>query len=621
MKKTVTFHTTVDMAPSIAVLATSILVSFYTWYGARRRTLNGIIVSRPTTFLMLAGVLWLGAKTLETGSTELLTKIFWNKIAYVGVAMIPTTLLIFTIKYTGHEKWLTQRRLLALGIVPIVTCLLVWTNDFHGLIWSHVMLDARDPSLPLVATHGEWFLVNLAYSCMMLVICGALFFQMTGRTHRIYRRQIYILLIAITIPWLTGAIEFYSNPLPYYDLAALTFNVSALTLPWILSRWQIAGIMPVAHETVVHGMSDGVIVLDEEGSIVYVNPAAQRLISQSTADHIGRSGEHVLSYWSSVLSYWSKYFKDMERSAKEIVLGNRSYGVLVSPVADWRGNYSCKVVTFHDITELKKAEKKLRLYSEHLEELVEERTRRLREAERLATIGETAAMVGHDLRNPLQGISGAAYILRSRLGLTTDRKTREMLEIIEDEIKYSNKIITDLLDYSVEMRLQLTEKSPDLLVVDALSPVDVPKNIEIVNLVEKEPEIMVDGEKIKRVFINIIKNAIDAMPEGGKLTISSKKSNGSVEIAFTDTGVGMTRELMEKLWKPLHTTKAKGVGLGLAVCKRIVEAHGGSIEAKSTLGKGSTFTITIPTEPKSEKARIPPARPVLLEIHEVAPRN
>jgi PAS domain S-box-containing protein len=265
-------------------------------------------------------------------------------------------------------------------------------------------------------------------------------------------------------------------------------------------------------------------------------------------------------------------------------------------------------VIHRDITGRKAMEKKLQEYAEHLGEMVEERTKELKESqerliksERLAAIGQLAAMVGHDLRNPLTGIAGAAYYLRTKLSSKMDRTTREMLEVIEKDVKYSDKIIGDLLEYSRDVRLDLAETTPKSILKDALTLVKVPKSVQISDSTENEPEIKIDAEKMKRVFVNIIKNAIDAMPKGGTLTIKSKETNGNVEIAFTDSGAGMSKETIEKLWTPLFTTKARGIGLGLSICKRIVEAHGGEILVESAIGAGTTFTIAIPFKPKSER--------------------
>ena len=223
---------------------------------------------------------------------------------------------------------------------------------------------------------------------------------------------------------------------------------------------------------------------------------------------------------------------------------------------------------------------------------------RLLRVERLAAIGETAAMVGHDLRNPLQGIAGAAYVLKEQLGSTTDERTKEMLQLIEDDVEYSDKIINDLLDYSGPMQLNLAETSPKSITKDALLLTKVPRNITILDLTEEEPRLEVDVAKARRVFVNLIQNAIDAMRGGGELTIRSKRSNGKVEVTFTDTGAGMPEEVKENLWKPLQTTKAKGMGLGLAICKRIVEAHRGTISLESTVGKGTAFTVAMPIKPE-----------------------
>jgi two-component system sporulation sensor kinase A len=263
------------------------------------------------------------------------------------------------------------------------------------------------------------------------------------------------------------------------------------------------------------------------------------------------------------------------------------------------------VGVYKDITERKQMEKKLEEYSQHLEELVEKRTRQLKEAEeqlikseRLAAVGQAAAMVGHDLRNPLTSIKGATYYLKKKLGPKINDEEMEMLELIEKDIGHSNEIITDLMEYSKEIRLELTEITLKSIVGDALSLVEVPENVKILNLTQSAPKIKMDVEKMKRVFGNLIKNAIDAMPAGGKLAITGRESNANVEIAFADTGTGMTKEIMEKIWTPFFTTKAKGMGLGLPICKRIIEAHGGNISVESTVGKGTTFTVTISIKPK-----------------------
>jgi len=353
---------------------------------------------------------------------------------------------------------------------------------------------------------------------------------------------------------------------------------------------------------------DGVIIFDLKGNVTECNKTMLEY-GFKKEDIIGKNLTELISkkYWSLI----SKDLLNLERG--ELTHGEFEFetnkGIMCmeynsSPIKREGKTVGVQSI-LRDATERKQLEDKLEEYSQQLEALVEKRTKQLKEtqnqllkSERLAAIGELASMIGHDLRNPLTGIAGATYYLKTKLGSETNQKTMEMLEFIEKDIEYLNNVINDLLDYSREIRLELAETTPKSIIKGALSLVKVPENIQVSDLTQDEPKIKIDVEKIKRVFVNIIQNAIDAMPEGGELTITHSEIAGSLEIAFTDTGVGMSKEIMEKLWTPLFSTKAKGMGLGLAICKRIVEAHGGNISVESAVGKGSTFTVTIPIEPK-----------------------
>jgi len=227
----------------------------------------------------------------------------------------------------------------------------------------------------------------------------------------------------------------------------------------------------------------------------------------------------------------------------------------------------------------------------------------LAKSQRFAAIGETAAMVGHDLRNPLQGIAGAVYNLKTNEDSKLSKEGKEMLQLIEEGIGRSDKIINDLLEYSRELRLELSETNLKSITQDALAKVKIPKRVRVVDSTKNQPPMRLDVEKMRRVFLNLTVNAVDAMPKGGTLTIASTRSGDKVHITFKDTGEGMTTETLAKLWSPLFTTKAKGMGFGLAITKRLVEAHGGSIGVETKVGKGSTFTVTLPIKPSPQEVK------------------
>jgi len=284
----------------------------------------------------------------------------------------------------------------------------------------------------------------------------------------------------------------------------------------------------------------------------------------------------------NICSYCPTYktLKDgqLHESITDTPAGNeiRHYRIISSPIKGKDGKIIAAIELVEDITERLRMEQQL-----------------LR-SERLAAIGELATMVGHDLRNPLTGIAGAAYYLNMKLRSKLDNKTREMLELIEKDIEYSNKIVNDLLDFSRDIRLVKTQTNVKSIVEDALARMTVPKKVKIIDLSKRTPKIFVDVGQMNRVFENIIKNAIEAMPRGGQLEIKSEKVNNSLKMTFRDTGEGISKENLSKLGSPLFTTKAKGVGMGLAICKRIVEAHGGSISVESKRKVGTCVTVTVP---------------------------
>jgi len=258
-----------------------------------------------------------------------------------------------------------------------------------------------------------------------------------------------------------------------------------------------------------------------------------------------------------------------------------------------------------DVTDQKRLEKMLEEYSERLVLEVEARTRELKEAsqrllkaERFAAIGELSGMIGHDLRNPLTAIKNAMYYLKRKQAYSAGSKEKEMMDIVDKSVEHANKIVNSLLEYSAEIRLEIEQCSPKELLDYVLLMAQVPERVRVVDRTEYEPTIWIDVNKMERVFLNLIKNAFDALPERGTLQVSSKRVGENVEITFTDNGVGMSEQTLSKIFSPLFTTKAQGMGFGLAICKRIVETHCGKISVESTLGKGTTFTITLPTEHK-----------------------
>lgn len=247
-----------------------------------------------------------------------------------------------------------------------------------------------------------------------------------------------------------------------------------------------------------------------------------------------------------------------------------------------------KELTLAEREEAKKLEK---AYKE-----LKEMQDRLIRSEKLAALGKLAGSVSHELRNPLGVIRNSVFFLRMKLGkLLEDPKIKKHLDILDEEVNTSDRIITDTLTFGRIKEPQLAKSNINDAIKDSLARIEVPENIELSTQLKSDlPETLADSNQLQQVFSNIILNAVQAMPKGGKLTIASITINKSIIVEISDTGEGIPKENLDKIFEPLFSTRPKGTGLGLSICQSIIEMHKGTIEVESELGKGTKFTVTLP---------------------------
>lgn len=219
---------------------------------------------------------------------------------------------------------------------------------------------------------------------------------------------------------------------------------------------------------------------------------------------------------------------------------------------------------------------------------------RLLQQERLAIIGKLGASVAHELRNPLGVIGNSVYYLMARLG-QSDEKIARHLDILRREVQVSNNIITDLMSFVHAREVQAAPSDPNALVQATVERAILPENVVVqLDLAPDLPLVAMDPDRMQQVFMNLINNAAQAMPEGGHLTVSTHLEDAWVRFAFTDTGVGIAPEAQARIFEPLYTTKAKGFGLGLSIVQFLVDAHGGRVTVTSRPGAGSCFSVLLP---------------------------
>lgn len=364
------------------------------------------------------------------------------------------------------------------------------------------------------------------------------------------------------------------------------------------------------YRELVETTSDWIWEVDENGVFTYASPRVRDLIGYAPEEVLGKTpfdfmppeeaarvGEIFMKIVTEQKPFSSLQNANRHKDGRIVVL--ETSGV---PVFRRDGQFGGYRGIDRDITDRKQVEAELKKYSETLEEMVAERTKELKEAqeqlvkkEKLAVLGKLAGGVGHELRNPLGAIKNAAYFLNMVIE-NPEPDVKETLEIMTREVARSEDILSSLLDFARPTVLTLRKTKINEVISEAVARSHLPENIRLaMNPDGNLPEIMADPDKLLQVFTNIITNAVQAMGGNGELTvISMVPQAGGVVVSVSDTGSGITDENMKKLFEPLFTTKAKGIGLGLVVTKAIVEAHHGRIDVQSTVGKGTTFTVTLP---------------------------
>ena len=368
---------------------------------------------------------------------------------------------------------------------------------------------------------------------------------------------------------------------------------------------------------------DAIIVRKLDGTISFWSKGAEKLYGWSKDEVDGQDINNLLK---------TQFPRSLEEVLNKLKLEGKWSGEIVHTRKDgdkvvvqsyWLGKFDAdgKIVEMFesnvDITERIRMQIKLEEssvlveeYANQMEKIANQRAEQLKDAERLAAIGATAGMVGHDIRNPLQAITGDVYLVKTELASTPDSEEKknalESLKEIEKNVDYINKIVADLQDYARPLNPHAEETELKCLIDDLLSKNGVPENVIVTVKVETDAiKVAADSTFINRIMYNLVNNAVQAMPKGGKLTIHAYKEANDSIITVKDTGVGIPDNIKSKLFTPMFTTKSKGQGFGLAVIKRMTEALGGMVTFESQEGKGTTFIVRLPPRLKEKKSRFP----------------
>ncbi|MCP4544257.1 MAG: response regulator [Chloroflexi bacterium] len=594
-------------------------------FALRRRTAPGAL---SFAVLMLSVTWWSVGYMFELGSVNLSGKLFWTSFNFLGIVIVPISLLIFALQYTGKEKWLTRRNLALLAIDPLITLLLAWTNDAHHLFRTDAKLAAIGSFSALDPTYGIGFWGHAVYSYVLNLISMVLLIRALIRSSRLYRGQTIAVLIGLLAPWM-GNVLYLSglNPFPYLDLTPFTFTISGLAMVFGFFRFRLLDVVPVARDTVIESMNDGMIVLDMQGRVVDINPSAQSIIGNATSQVIGQQAAQVLSAWPDLV----EQYRDVSEVQTEISLGkgttHRDYDLRISPLTDRRRRPTGRLIILRDITERKQAERELQEAKETAEAASRAKSAFL-------------ATMSHEIRTPMNGVIGMTSLLMDT-DLTPEQY--EFTETVRNSGDALLTIINDILDFSkIEAgQIQLENQPFDLRecvesALDLLAAKATDKKLELAYLMDAEVPAAIVGDvtRLRQILINLLGNAIK-FTEQGEVVVSVSAdadadgvgAGGQLQFSVIDTGIGIPPDRMDRLFRSFSqvdsstTRKYGGTGLGLVISKRLSELMGGTMWVDSPLpippharegakgGPGSIFHFTLQAE-----AAPAPARAYLREV-------
>lgn len=577
----------------IAIWITAVLALIVGLYAIRHRhdgdwTSPFIVVA----FCVAWWSFWYG---MEIATPDLATKTIWAKLEYIGVAIVPIAWFIFAIRYTGRTRWWTRERQLALFIVPIITILVVLTNDFHHLNWATVALDTSGQFAVMDVSYGVWFWIHSIYSYTFILAATVVFIQGYFRSPSAYRRQHATLLIGVLIPWISNAIYLSGlTPFPNLDLSPFGLALSTLLVGFSVFGLGLFDIVPVARRVVVDNMKNGMIVLDLNYQIIDANPAAEAVFQHEGL--IGKPIAEVLHEHPEIM----ESFRGVDIAVTEIeVIINGEWHVFeihVSLIQNKRGHLNGRLIVFYDITKRKAIEAAL---AQARDEAVE--------ATRVKT--ELLARVSHELRTPLNVILGYTEMLQEGLyGELTPAQWDPTHKIIESTT-FLTKQVNEILDISRleigQLELELDWFDLTILVERVYSQMKVladARNLQLTYRIDTQlnGEIYNDSGRIEQVLLNLVGNAIKFSTQGAVTIEACLQDDAHWVLQVIDEGSGIPESAHTLIFEPFRRVDSSlmrtqvGTGLGLAIVKQLVTLMQGRVELKSQVDSGSTFIIIFP---------------------------
>ncbi len=589
--------------PYIASVILTILMGIYALRFRRH------IAAAPFIAMCFFAALWALSYIFELGSTNLAVKTLAVKIGYFGVIGVPLSWTAFALAYSGRSNWLTKKNILLTLIFPILTLGVLWTDAYHHWFFTEISM-RKEPVFGLVLIWnplGWWFWLHAIYIYGILVFATYFLLREYWDKRDVYRSQIVINITAIVLPWISNGIVIAGLMPLRIDITPVMFSVSILILGWGFLRYRLLDLVPVAHRAVFESITDAVIVLDADLRLIDVNPAACDLFELHPQQVIGKPFQSTFQSWFQL----SETALKTHGYHKDIVIQNtgkpmRWLDLFVSTLRVSPTRNGGHIVTLRDVTDLKENESALAIARD--------------EAMHANTFkGQLLANVSHELRTPLGIILGYADLLiRKSYGELTEKQF-SVLHRIKDSTHYLDGLVSELLDQaqldSGRLKLSNAQFEPREVFGKTCAQLSVlaeAKKLQFHFSISDDLPISIvgDSQRLKQILVNLISNAVKFTEEGSVTVRIFMPTQTTWSMQITDTGPGIPPEAQKTVFEPFKQLPEaarvlrKGYGLGLSITKQLINLMGGDVQLESEVGKGTTFTITLPliTELESQHA-------------------
>lgn len=577
---------------SIALLSSfimDIVIALAAW---RRRPAAG---SRSLFWLSLAVGQWTLAAAFDAVLVDLNHKLWFGKIAYVGIASMPPLFLVFALSFGQHGRYLTHLNFALLTIIPLITMALALLHE-----WPYVLVSALANDWPVYQQDTLWYLVHAIYSYACIGAGLVLLYRAAYRFPVYYLPRVIVLLLSTIVPFVANLV-FVAGLTPGYDWTPIGFVVSGALLVLAVFKLQIFELVPVARTHLIEKMSDGVVVLDAHRRIIDLNPAARHFLGQSQNSVIGQPAADILDFWPELSARW----RESATVRGEFVLNDRGGRVVdlrISPLHHRPRQLAGWLLVIRDVTQRKRAEQAL---------VQQARELRARNAE----LDAFAHTVAHDLKNPLSTIIGISeLVLMDLTGLDVPATT---MTLVQEQLDMGYKV-TQIID---DLLMLATVRQRDIIV----HPIHMES---LINAVETRmasllaeygielgkpdqwPSALGYAPWIEEVWVNYIGNALKYGGCPPQVSLGAEPcGDGFIRFWVRDNGPGLSREEQDRLFVPftrLHTSSnQEGYGLGLSIVHRIMERLGGQVGVVSQVGQGSTFYFTLPAAKEAAVQSMP----------------